>query len=122
MKGMDFHMKKASVKGVLATLLILVFIFLALTGTLLYFGKTGQVWGIPRYELREAHFVAAVSMCVFAPVHLLLNLRVYRGELRTLCGAGRPKTENRSPEHGTDDGEGDAGNAERNHRERERSQ
>jgi len=81
-------MNKLSVKAILSTLLILIFLFLAFTGALLYFGKTGVVWGFSRYMLREVHFWVAVSMCLLVPVHLLLNFRIYKTELRTL---GRKK-------------------------------
>ena len=86
-------MKKLSVKAILSTLLILIFLILAFTGALLYFGRTGVVLGFSRHFLREAHFWTAVSMCVLIPVHLVLNLRIYRAELRTLRGAKRRKAE-----------------------------
>jgi len=75
-------MKKVSIKAVLSTLLILIFLFLAFTGALLYFGKTGVVWGFSRHLLREIHFWAAVSMCALVPVHLILNLGLYLSELK----------------------------------------
>ena len=82
-------MKKLSVKAILSTLLILIFIILAFSGALLYFGKTGVVLGVSRHTLREAHFWVAVSMCVFIPVHLILNLKVYISELRAaVCKFG----------------------------------
>jgi hypothetical protein len=77
-------MNKLSVKAVLSTLLILFFLFLAFSGALLYFGRTGVVWGVSRHMLRESHFGVAVSMCILAPLHLFLNLRIFRAELRTL--------------------------------------
>jgi thiosulfate reductase cytochrome b subunit len=77
-------MKKLSVKAILSSLLILVFLTLAFTGALLYFGRTGMVLGFSRHLLREVHFWVAVSMCVLIPVHLLLNLRIYWTELQAL--------------------------------------
>ena len=77
-------MRKLSVKAILSTLLILLFLFMAFTGALLYFGKTGMVLGFSRHALREAHFWVAVSMCVFIPVHLILNMRIYLTELRAV--------------------------------------
>jgi len=82
-------MKKLSVKAVLSTLLILVFLCLAFTGALLYFGRTGMVLGFSRHMLRETHFWVAASMCVLIPVHLILNLRIYRAEVRALRGGKR---------------------------------
>ena len=75
-------MKKLRLKAVLSTLLILIFLTLAFTGALLYFGKTGVVLGFSRQMLREAHFWIAVSMCALIPIHLILNLGIYRKELR----------------------------------------
>ena len=81
--------KQPLIKAILSTLLILIFLFMVFTGALLYFGKTGVVLGISRYVLREAHFWVAVSMCVLIPVHLIVNMRLYRSELRALFGGGR---------------------------------
>ena len=86
-------MKKLSFKAILSSLLILAFLFMASTGALLYFGKTGMVLGISRYLLREAHFWVAVSICVLIVVHFCLNLRVYLAELRALFGVKRRNSE-----------------------------
>ena len=77
-------MNRQSFKAVLSTILALLFLLLAATGVLLYFGKTGVIWGFSRQSLREIHFWAAASMCVFIPVHLILNCRLYLAELRVL--------------------------------------
>ena len=82
-------MKKNMIKGILSTILILAFLFLAFSGALLYFGKTGVVLGFSRHMLREVHFWVAASLCVLIPVHRFLNFRIYRAELRALRGAKR---------------------------------
>jgi len=82
-------MKKLPVKAILSTLLIIIFICLAFSGSLLYFGKTGVILGISRYVLREVHFWVAASMCLIVPVHLFFNLRLYKAELRSLGGGKR---------------------------------
>ena len=92
-------MKKLT-KAILSSLLILVYLLLAFTGALLYFGKTGVVLGIPRYILRETHFWVAIAMCVLIPVHLFLNLRVYLAELRALRGGKRGEFGIRNSEFG----------------------
>ena len=79
-------MKKLIIKAILSSLLILIYLLLAFTGVLLYYGKTGMVLGISRHVLREIHFWVAISMCALIPVHLLLNLRVFFAELRALRG------------------------------------
>ena len=77
-------MKLTAVKAILSTILIPDFIILALSGALLYFGKTGVIWGMSRYAIRNAHTVAAVLMCIIIPVHVFINRRIYLAELRAL--------------------------------------
>lgn len=77
-------MKLSAVKAVLSTLLIPVFLTLVLSGALLYFGKTGVIWGIPRYMIRNGHTAAAALMCIIIPIHFVINRRIYRAELRAL--------------------------------------
>jgi len=76
--------KKLSVKAVVSTLLIVLFLFLAFSGALLYFGKTGMVWGVSRAVLREVHFYVACALCILVPVHLVLNFKLYLQELRSV--------------------------------------
>ena len=77
-------MKKLHVKAILSTLLMLIFIFLAITGALLYFGKTGVVLGFSRQALRETHFWASAIMCALIAAHLALNCKLYLTELKAL--------------------------------------
>ena len=81
-------MKKISLKALLSTLLMVVLLILIFTGALLYFGKTGVIWGISRGVLRKFHFFTAVSMCVLVTVHLSLNCRLFLSELRALRKRG----------------------------------
>jgi len=76
-------MKKLSVKAILSTLLIIIFLLMVFTGALLYFGRTGVMLGFSRHLLRETHFWVAVFMCLLVPVHLFLNFRTYIAELRS---------------------------------------
>ena len=73
---------KKTVKAVVSTLLIAVFLCLAFTGVLLHFGKTGVVWGISRSTLTSVHFWAAVLMFVLTTVHFVLNFKLYLAGLR----------------------------------------
>ena len=75
-------MKNIRFKAAVSTLLILMIIFLAFTGTLLYFGKTGMICGISRGVLRQIHFWAAAFICVLIIVHLVMNRRLYLAGLR----------------------------------------
>jgi len=84
-------MKFSAVKAILSTLLLIAFLILVFSGALLYFGKTGVVWGISRYMLRGVHFCAAVLICICAPVHLFLNRKAYKAELRSCLGSGRKR-------------------------------
>ena len=77
-------MKKANLKAIISSLLILVILFLAISGTALYFGKTGVVLGIARSSLRSVHAWVALFMCVLVVLHLLLNRRLYLNGLKSL--------------------------------------
>ncbi|MCL2125759.1 MAG: DUF4405 domain-containing protein [Oscillospiraceae bacterium] len=74
----------AAVRAVLSTLLIIIVLFLAFTGALLYFGKTGLVWGISRYTLRGIHFAAAILMCLIVVIHFVVNRKIYVAGIRAL--------------------------------------
>ena len=81
-------MKRLRVKAVISSLLVLIFLFLATSGAMLYFGKTGVVMGFARSSLRNAHTCAAAFMCVLVIVHLVLNCRLYFSELKALVRRG----------------------------------
>ena len=77
-------MRQLSLKAILSTILILLFLYLAFSGALLYFGKTGMVMGVARSALREIHARAAFLLCVLVPVHFIINHRLYLSELKAL--------------------------------------
>jgi len=85
-------MRRSVLKAILSTLLILTLLILVFSGTLLYFGKTGVVLGVPRYMLRGIHFCAAVLMCVCAAIHLILNRKAYKAELRACAKGSRNRS------------------------------
>ena len=77
-------MNKLALKAVISTILLLIVLFLALTGAILYFGKTGVILGVSRHVLRNAHTLIGAVLCLFAAIHLGINMRVYRKELLSL--------------------------------------
>ena len=77
-------MKKNHIKAMLSGLLLLAFLVLAISGAMLYFGKTGVILGLPRGSLRDAHALTALIMCVLVLAHLFLNRRVFSSELKSL--------------------------------------
>jgi len=79
-------MKRLHVKAIISSLLLLSFLFLAISGAMLHFGKTGVVMGFARGSLRNAHTWAAVFMCILVFVHLIMNIRLYISELKSLIG------------------------------------
>jgi len=79
-------MKRLSVKAIVSSLMLLIFMFLATSGAMLYFGKTGVVMGLSRSALRNAHTLAAVLMCILVLIHLILNYRLYFSELKSIFG------------------------------------
>jgi len=78
-------MKRLQIKGLLSTLLIIVFLIVAISGIMLHFARTGMILGIPRGVLRDVHTWIGFSMCFLIPVHLLLNRLIYVGELKSLA-------------------------------------
>jgi len=77
-------MKTHPVKAILSSLLAMLFLSIALSGILLYYGKTGLVMGIARNTLRETHFWSAVLMCLLVPIHFFLNRRLFYSEMTAL--------------------------------------
>ena len=82
-------MKRPVFKAILSTLLFLLFAYLAFSGALLYFGKTGLMLGVSRNTWRETHARAAFSMGVIVLLHMVLNIRLYHGEWKTLFRRGQ---------------------------------
>jgi len=91
-------MKKLPVKAIISSLLLLVLLFLAITGSMLHFGKTGVVMGFARSALRNSHTWAAALMCILVIIHLILNRRLYLSELKSLV-------KRRDNKRGTDNNE-----------------
>jgi len=77
-------MKKLKIKGIVSTLLLLTVLFLAVSGTMLYFGKTGMILGIARGDWRGVHAIVAIIMCALLVTHLFLNRKIYFNELKSL--------------------------------------
>ena len=77
-------MNRPSVKAVISSLLLLTFLFMAASGAMLYFGKTGIVLGFARGAIRNAHTLAAVVMGVLATLHLIMNCSLYMSEMKVL--------------------------------------
>jgi len=77
-------MKKLSAKAIVSSLMLLLFLFLAISGAILYFGKTGVIMGLSRSALRNAHTCAAILMCILVLIHLILNRRLYFSELKSI--------------------------------------
>ena len=75
-------MKKRVFKALLSTLLLLGLLYLAATGAMMYFAKTGVVLGVSRNALRVSHFWVALTTCACAAMHFILNFRIYLAEMR----------------------------------------
>jgi uncharacterized membrane-anchored protein YitT (DUF2179 family) len=82
-------MNKLRIKAILSGLLLLLFVYLAFSGALLYFGKTGVVMGIARHSLRETHAWTAFILCFLIISHLFLNRRIFLGEWKSLIKSKR---------------------------------
>ena len=82
-------MIRKRLKAVISSLLLLAFLYLAATGAMLYFGKTGLILGIPRRTLLDTHAWVALFMAVLVVVHLILNLQLYVAGLKSLAKRDR---------------------------------
>lgn len=78
-------MKRTTIKTVISVLLLLAFLYLAATGTMLYFGKTGLVLGIPRHVLLDTHAWVALAIVVLVVLHFILNLRLFTAGFKSLA-------------------------------------
>jgi hypothetical protein len=81
-------MKKSHLKAVLSSLMLLTFIFLAVSGAMLFFGKAGVVLGFARSSLLGAHVRAAILMCALVLTHFILNRRLFFSELKSFKNNG----------------------------------
>lgn len=76
-------MKRPFWKAMLSTFLMFDFLFLAVSGLLLHFGKAGLIWGFSRHLLRQGHFWGALLLLLAVPLHFFCNRHIYRRELKS---------------------------------------
>lgn len=76
--------KLLRIRGIVTTLLILACVLATATGGVLFFVKRGMILGMPRHVLYDIHAVSALVMVAAALVHLYLNRKIYKKELKAL--------------------------------------
>lgn len=77
------------VKGIISTLLILSGFFSFLTGAVLFFSKYGMWLIFTRKFINDVHAFSALIMGLCIPIHLYLNRKLYKMELKALRNGGR---------------------------------
>lgn len=80
------------VKGILSTIIIVLFVPVAFSGIGLYFAPSGRQarisnWsflGFSRFQLETLHDIPGLILVIAFVIHLLLNLRIYSNEIKCL--------------------------------------
>ena len=65
-------------------MLLVLLLFISITGAMLYYGKTGLIFGISRALLLRCHARCALLFLALALCHLALNFRLFTSGLRGL--------------------------------------
>lgn len=79
-------------KGILSTIILVLFVPVAFSGIGLYFAPSGRQarissWsflGFSRFQLETLHDIPGIILVIAFVVHLLLNLRIYSNEIKCL--------------------------------------
>ncbi|MCD6576087.1 MAG: DUF4405 domain-containing protein [Nanoarchaeota archaeon] len=79
-------------RGITSTALIVVFALVVFTGIGMYFAPSGRVayeagwtfFGIQKFQLENLHTITGFLMAVIVGIHLLLNYKMYAGEVKML--------------------------------------
>ena len=79
-------------KGILSTIILMLFVPVAFSGIGLYFAPSGRFartsgwsfFGFSRTELRALHDIPGTILVIVISLHLLLNLKLYSKELKCL--------------------------------------
>jgi hypothetical protein len=75
-------MTRPRLKALLSSLLLLFLLIISVTGTMLYFGKTGLILGFRRASLLRFHARCSFGFLFLILCHVTLNFRVYLAELK----------------------------------------
>lgn len=76
--------KMLKIKGILSTLLMLFGSLTFFTGAVLYFSKYGMWLIFTRKFINDVHAISALLMGVCIIIHLYLNRRIYKMELKAM--------------------------------------
>ena len=95
-------MKHTATKAIVSIVLLLLFVYLAFSGGLLYFSKTGMMLGVSRYTWRESHAWVALLVCVLLVVHFMLNLPLFLAEWKLMLKGKQASSSPRSGDNNTD--------------------
>lgn len=79
-------------RGITSTALIVVFVLVVFTGVGMYFAPSGRIayeigwtfFGIKKFQLENLHTIMGFLMVIIVGIHLLLNYKMYAGEVKIL--------------------------------------
>ncbi len=80
------------IRAILSSLLLIVFIIVVFTGIGLYFSPSGRIaaeisWnflGFSKWRLENLHTLSGFIMSGLVIIHLLINYKMFLGEIKTL--------------------------------------
>ena len=82
----------SKIRGIVSSLLIIVFLLVAFTGIGLYLSPSGRIaressWsfmGLSKWQLENMHTVSGFFMMLIVALHLLLNYKMLLAEIKLL--------------------------------------
>jgi len=78
-------MRVKRVKAVLSAVLALCFVIIMATGLALHYMRTGMLWIFTKRFIHDAHAVVSYIMTACVALHLILNRKIYRSELKAFA-------------------------------------
>lgn len=93
--SLNYHLALIKIKGIISTLIFILFIPVGFSGIGLYFAPSGRQarvsgWsflGFSRVQLETLHDIPGIILTALFVVHMLLNYRIYVNEIKCLIKA-----------------------------------
>ena len=78
---------KLRAKAIVSSLLLVCTIIIAISGIALFSSNSGIILGIPRLYITTLHAIISLIMAAGIAVHFMLNIKVYKKELKQFSKA-----------------------------------
>lgn len=91
-RNFNFHLALIKIKGIVSSLIFIMFVPVGISGIGLYFAPSGRqsrliswtFFGISRSQLQAMHDVPGIILTVLFVIHMILNFRIYFNEVKCL--------------------------------------